>query len=348
VTERPERSRILRSVLALAFLVGVGGLLVTGVYRWFTRQLDPPGPPGEAIEVVVPNGATTAEIGRLFEDKGIVPNSMFFRYYAQWKGEEDFQAGDYVVPVNSSASEAIAVLDRGPIPPVYKRFTVPEGLWINEMLQTLADQTQIPLADFQNALASGQVAARYRPPEVTSYEGLLFPDTYEIDDESTAVEVLNRMAEEFERVTGQLGYGAAEQRLDHSAYQVVIVASLVEAEARTDADRPKIARVIYNRLLRGEPLGIDATYLFEKQQRAAPITQADIRRDSPWNLRTRAGLPPNPIALPGRASLEAAINPAEGPWLWYVLADAQGNHFFTDKYEEFLAQREASRRAGLL
>ena len=349
VTVRPERRPIIRVLLAMVFLVVVGFVLVFGVYGWFTRQLDPTGEPGEAITVVIPPGSTTSDIGRIFEAEGIVPNSMFFRYYAQWKGEENFQAGEYVVPVNSSAGEAIEVLRRGPIPPVYERFTVPEGLWLTEVLDVVSQQTGIPRTDLDAALASGQVPARYLPEgSAPNYEGLLFPDTYEIEDDASAVEVLNRMAGQFARVTGELGYGAAEQRLDLSAYEVVTVASLVEAEARTDADRPKIARVIYNRLLRGEPLGIDATYIYAKGQRAAPITQSDINADSPWNLRKRTGLPPHPIAMPGRASLEAAIAPEEGPWLWYVLADAEGNHFFTDDYQAFLDQRDRSREAGLL
>jgi UPF0755 protein len=348
VQVRPARTRVVRIVLSLVFLGVIGVVLVLGVYRWFVHQLDPPGEPGEAVTVIVPPGSTTSDIGRIFEEEGIVPNSMFFRYYAQWKGEGNFQAGEYSVALNSSAAEAIEVLDQGPIPPVVKRFTVPEGLWVTEVLDSLSQQTGVPRADLEAALGSGQVPARYLPAGIATYEGLLFPDTYEVEDDATAVEILNRMAEEFARVTGELGYGAAEQRLDRSAYEVVIVASLVEAEARTDADRPKIARVIYNRLLRGEPLGVDATYIYAKGQRGAPITQSDINSDSPFNLRRNAGLPPHPIALPGRASLEAAISPEEGPWLWYVLADAEGNHFFTDNYDEFLRQRDASREAGLL
>lgn len=347
VTYRRARRRIGRIVVSLAVLALIGAVLVFGVYRWFQEQLDPPGEPGEPITIVVPPGATTGDIGRLFEAEEIVPNSMFFRYYAQWRGEGNFQAGEYAVPVNSSAQEAIDVLNRGPIPPVYERFTVPEGLWIGEVLETLAAQTGVPLQEFQEALGSGQVPARYRPEGMVAFEGLLFPDTYEIEDDASALQILNRMAEEFARVTGELGYGAAEQRLDVSAFEAVIVASLVEAEARTDADRPKIARVIYNRLLRGEPLGIDATYIYAGGERGRAITAEEIRTDSPWNLRTRPGLPPHPIALPGRASLEAAINPAEGPWLWYVLADAEGNHFFTDEYSEFLRVRDESRAAGL-
>jgi UPF0755 protein len=346
-TYRPARRRFGRVIISLAFLVLIGAVLVFGVYRWFNQQLDPPGEQGEAITVIVPPGATTADIGRLFEAEGIIPNATFFRYYAQWRGEGNFQAGEYEVPVNSSAQQAIDVLNQGPIPPVYRRFTVPEGLWIGETLETLSQQTGVPLIEFQEALGSGQVPARYRPEGIVAFEGLLFPDTYEIEDTASAVQILNRMAEEFARVTGELGYGAAEQRLDVSAYEAVIIASLIEAEARTDQDRPKIARVIYNRLLRGEPLGIDATYIYAEGIRGRPITLEEIQTDGPWNLRTRPGLPPHPIALPGRASLAAAVNPEEGDWIWYVLADEQGNHFFTDDYSEFIRVRDESRARGL-
>jgi UPF0755 protein len=347
VTVRRARRPIVRVVLSLVFLAAIAVFVVFGVYRWFQHQLDPPGDPGDAITVIVPPGATTADIGRIFEAEGIIPNSTFFRYYAQWTGEGNFQAGEYLVPVNSSANEAIEVLNRGPIPPVFERFTVPEGLWISETLERIAAQTNVTVEQLQSALNSGQVEARYRPPGISTYEGLLFPNTYEIRDDASAVEILNRMAEEFARVTGVLGYGAAEQRLDLSAYEVVIIASLIEAEARTDQDRPKIARVIYNRLLVGEPLGIDATYIYAGGERGRPITREEIETDGPWNLRTRPGLPPHPIALPGEASLAAAVEPEPGPWLWYVLADEQGNHFFTDDYNEFLRQKQASQDAGL-
>jgi UPF0755 protein len=346
-TYRPARRRILPVLVSVAFLALVAVALVVGAYRWFQHRLDPPGEPGEAITVIVPSGATTADIGRLLEEAGVIPSGLFFRYYAQWRGAGNFQAGEYLVPTNSSAQEAIDVMVRGPIPPVVKRFTVPEGLWISEALPRIAAQTGVTVEQLQAALDSGQVEARYRPEGIDTYEGLLFPDTYEVREGASAVQILNRMAEEFARVTGELGFGAVEQRLGVSAYEAVIIASLIEAEARTDGDRPKIARVIYNRLLRGEPLGIDATYIYAHGERGRPITTEDIQTDSPWNLRTRAGLPPHPIALPGRASLAAAVNPEDGPWLWYVLADEAGNHFFTDDYDEFLRVRDESRARGL-
>jgi UPF0755 protein len=156
------------------------------------------------------------------------------------------------------------------------------------------------------------------------------------------------MNDEFARVTGELGYGAAEQVHDMSAYEVIIIASMVEAEAKTDGDRAKIARVIYNRLREPMRLQIDASLLYGLADRQAQLTTDVLQTDFEYNVYTRDGLPPTPIAAPGRASLEAAMNPADGDWLFYVLADQQGNHFFTNSYDEFLEQKAISDEAGLL
>jgi UPF0755 protein len=126
------------------------------------------------------------------------------------------------------------------------------------------------------------------------------------------------------------------------------VASLVEEEAKTDGDRPKIARVIYNRVAEDMKLEIDATVPYALGMHKTELTQSDLEVDSPYNTRRYKGLPPTPIAAPGRASLEAALNPEEGPWIFYVLADAEGNHFFTDDYDEFLQKKEEGQEAGLL
>jgi len=121
----------------------------------------------------------------------------------------------------------------------------------------------------------------------------------------------------------------------------------VEEEARVDEDRAKVARVIYNRLAAGEPLGIDATSCYEKGEIPCSLTESELASDSPYNTRNRAGLPPTPITSPGRASIEAALNPAEGPWRWYVLADADGHHAFTDDYDEFLRLKAECAAQGL-
>ncbi len=352
VTVRSGGYRVLRAVLSLVVLVVIGFLLVTGVRGWFRSQLDPSGPQGEVLTLTVPAGATTGDIAQQLEDEGVIPNSTFFRYYADWKGYGNFQAGDYEMNLNSSADEAIAVLQAGPVPPVTRDFSIPEGKWINEMLPRIAEQIPGMTAEqLQAVLDSGQIVPRYRPEGVTSWEGLLFPAKYNIEDDATPAEVIAKMNDEFARVTGELGYGGAEAKVGLSAYDVIKVASMIEAEAKTDADRPKIARVIYNRLKEGQPLEIDAICLYGAQTRDPSILVRKYLDNEgstgPYACRKDPVLPATPIAAPGRASLAAALNPAEGPWLYYVVADAEGNHLFTDNYDEFVNQKNKSIAEGL-
>jgi UPF0755 protein len=159
------------------------------------------------------------------------------------------------------------------------------------------------------------------------------------------------MSNEFAAVTGELGYGAAERTHNLSAYEVIIIASLIEAEAKTDADRPKISRVIHNRLIEGQSLGIDATLIYGKGIRGEPIFQSDLDTPGPYNTRhpTSRGLPPTPIAVPGRKSLEAAMNPTpDQAWLYYVLIDAEGNHAFANTLDEHNANKAIAEELGLL
>jgi UPF0755 protein len=331
-----------RAILAIALIAFVCFTAYNGIRDWFDRQLDPPGEPGEAIEFVVPSGATTAAIGQLLQDAEVVPNSTFFRYYARWKGEENFQAGEYEMQLNSSAQEAIDVLNAGPKPQVFARFQVREGLWMAEIVATIADQLDnITASDLEAVLRSGQLDPRYRPDGTTSYEGLIFPDTYEVNAEATALDVLRKMADEFSRVTGSLGYGASENLLNLSPYEVVIVASLVEAETRIESERPVVASVIYNRLREGIPLGIDATCLYGAASRDPAVLTRELLDDTenPYACRGRRGLPPTPINAPGEASLEAALNPAETDFLYYVLTDPNGTHTFAETEEEFFAAK---------
>jgi len=349
VKVRPASFRVVRAGGALLILAVLGFFLYTGIRGWFERQLDPPGDAGETVAVVIPSGASTGQIASTLESNGIIPNSTFFRYYSEWQGEGNFKAGEYQMQVNSSADEAIAVLNVGPVPPVFNQFGIREGLWLSEMLPAIAEQLpNVTTADLQAVLNSGQLEPRYRPPGSTSWEGFLFPAFYEIEDDATAIEVLAKMNDEFARVTGELGYGAAETRLNRSAYEVLIVASMVEAEAKKDEDRAKIARVIYNRLKEGISLDIDATCIYGSGDRQIGLTTEFMQTGAgEFACRQYASLPPTPISTPGKASLEAAINPIEGPWLFYVLKDAEGYHLFTDDFDEFNNQKALSKEQGL-
>jgi UPF0755 protein len=145
----------------------------------------------------------------------------------------------------------------------------------------------------------------------------------------------------------ELDVASAPERFNLTPYEILIVASLIEEETKVDAERPKVAQVIYNRIRQGIPLGIDATSRYEAEIEGRDRESIDFESDSPYNTRRAAGLPPTPIASPGRASIEAALNPEDGPWLYYVLQDEAGNHLFTESYDEFLRAKEDCAAAGL-
>ena len=182
-----------------------------------------------------------------------------------------------------------------------------------------------------------------------SWEGFLFPDSYQVEEGASAAQILQVMATKMDQVLDDLRYDRAETLQGRSPYQLITTGSLVEKEAGSPPDeRGKIARVIYNRLEEGEPLGIDAALLYGLDRSGGELSRSDIETDTPYNNRKRTGLPPTPIALPGRASLEAAIQPAEGPWKYYVLTSKDPpTHLFTDSYEEFTDAKADAQERGV-
>jgi UPF0755 protein len=143
------------------------------------------------------------------------------------------------------------------------------------------------------------------------------------------------------------GVDTAQARLGLDPYEVIIVASLIEEEAKVPEDKAKIARVIYNRLEQGIPLGVDATSRYEAVLEGRSREDVDFTSTSHYNTRRVAGLPPTPIASPGKSSIEAALNPEDGPWIFYVLEDAQGHHFFTESAKEFERAKARCKANGL-
>jgi UPF0755 protein len=297
--------------------------------------------PGPKVSFVIPKGATAREIGKILEDKGVVESATGFRIAAFLEGGfEDIQAGSYRAPTGLNAREALHFLiDSGPASE-FVNVTFPEGSWLTDFGRILEDKTGISSKKFLDLVTSGAIPSKYRPPDVDTMEGLLFPSTYQVVDSDTAKSVATRLAQELEKRVDSLDLSGAEAR-GVSPYEAIIVASMVEAEARVDEDRPKIATVIYNRLQEGMKLGIDATVQYALGEHKAELTVTDLDIDSPYNTRKFAGLPPTPIGAPGEASLEAAAAPEDGPWLYYVLADCEGHHAFSVDYSDFLVDKSA-------
>jgi UPF0755 protein len=340
-----------RILLALGAIVAVVAVAGAALYFWVQGQIDPSGEPGPEVEVEIAAGSTTEDIGKVLDDRGVISSATIWDYWTRFNDEGPFQAGFFVFRENSSFSEAVDVLEAGPRPPDLESVTVPEGLTVGQIVTRITDPDdgieRWDAAAVQAAIDSPEIRSRYQPAEVSSMEGMLFPDTYEIDDETDERTFVRRLVTELDSNLEELDVEARAAELGISPYQVVVVASLIEEEARVPEDRARIARVIYNRLQQGIPLGIDATSRYEAEVQGRGRDDIDFDSDSPYNTRRVAGLPPTPIASAGRASLEAALNPEPGGWIYYVLADADGRHVFLETASEFQEAKQECIRLDL-
>lgn len=338
----------LRATLVTAVIIALVASVAIIVNSWIQNQINPPGPPGEEVLVEIPVGASTNDIAIILANQGVVANSTFARM--EWRGEGPFKAGDYIFQQDMSLAEAEAVLLAGPLTEPGESITIPEGLWLTDITARMLDALpEFTAEELSTAVGAGLVRSDFQPPGVDSLEGLLFPDTYQVAEAEldNELDLVRRMIEQMDEVLVELGYARAQELVGYSAYEVLIVASMIEEEAKVPQDRAKIARVIYNRLEQNIPLGIDATVLYALGRHTAELTVQDLAIDSPYNTRVYPGLPPTPIAAPGRAALQAALNPADGDWTFYVLASTDGSHFFTDSEAEFLEQVRKSRAEGV-
>ena len=346
----PERSALRRTLYLVGTALGII-LIVVAVGGWWTlRQVNPSGAPGDAVVLTVPTGSSTAQIGTLLENQGIITNAGVFQYYVKFKGAGPFKAGDYDgLYRNDSMDNVIKRLRKDPLPPVTRPIVIQEGLWLSEVkAKILLTFPEMNAAELDTALTT--VRSKYQPDGVTSLEGMLFPATYEVEkgDEVDEQKLVQQMVTKFDQVADGVGLDQAQAKIGVSPYDVIKIASMVELEAKLPEDRPKIARVLDNRLAAGMPLGVDATIEYALQQRVASLTASQLRVDSPYNTRLNPGLPPTPIGGAGKASLDAALNPAPGDWLYYVLADKNGAHYFTANYNDFLKAKKRAQQQGLL
>jgi UPF0755 protein len=341
----PRRRRwVLRSILLvlLVLLVSAGAGAL-----WVERRIHPRGPVGEQVAVTIPSGSSTARIGELLERAGVVSDARVFRWYVRVLGGGPFQAGDFTFHRRDDLKRVVDVLDRGP--DVQRdRITIPEGLTLDQVAERVGRLPGRSAATFEQLAKSGQVRSAFQPPGSTTLEGFLYPDTYFVTEQDDELAILRRMVAEFDQVATELGYAGAQQATGRSPYESVVVASLVEREAKVPQDRGPIARVIDNRLQRDMLLQIDAALIYGLGGGKPRLLNADLRSDSPYNTYKFKGLPPTPIASPGRASLQAAIAPEPGPWLYYVLAGADGHHAFAVTASEFERLRREAERKGLL
>lgn len=335
--------------LSVVVVLGVGYLGAVRLADWGAglARVDDGGAvdvePGLPVTIEVPEGATAVSIGEQLAGAGVVKSSESFQVAVRAAGaDESLKAGVYSLETGMSTEEVISLLVAGPATETFW-VTVPEGLRVGEILERLASVSGIDLTDLEAALLDGSVTSPWREEpatDLTQWEGLLFPDTYEFPVGVSPTALLQLPATTMEL--------RASTVMDGYSYDLLIIASLIEAEAKVDEDRPAISSVIHNRLEEEMRLQVDATVLYALGERGMSLTLDDLEFDSAYNTYIVDGLPPTPIGAPGIASLEAAANPDETEFLYYVLTTADGGHSFTASYEEFLAFKEQAKADGLI
>jgi len=341
---RPRRRR--RTYIALAIVIfPVVVVLVVG--GWFLYELNPPGSAGRRVSVDIPRHTGTSRIGDILEEKGVIGSSQAFQIYVGVTRAGPFDPGHYAMRKNVGVRDAVNTLKSGPAKVPEFELMLPPGLTLNEIANRVGALKGHSRDAFLQVAQSGVVRSKYQPPDVTSLEGLLYPDTYLVSKDETDEQILRRLVSSFDRNADAIGL-SAPNAAGLSPYQTIVSASLIEREAKLDEDRPLISAVIHNRLAQGRPLQIDATVCFAKGGCDQAPTAADLAIDSPYNTYKVMGLPPTPISSVTVDSLRAAQNPAREPYLFYVLIDKNGKHAFATTQEEHDRNVEEARKKGLL
>jgi UPF0755 protein len=368
VNRRFSRTVVNRLALLTVSVLALVAVIYGAYQFWYLRQVNPSGDPSAAEIFTITETDDLLTISKRLEQEGFIVNDSVFRSYVSSKGGLEVAAGFYTVQPLDHVGNILRIL-RTPPNETLTKITFPEGFTLAQMAQRLGEEVKsVNESDF--LLKTGDTLAEisavrsvYQPESITTLEGLLFPDTYLINGDQTATQVAQQMLKLMERVGRQEGLDDSMKAVGLTPYEVLTIASIIEREAKVPEDRAKISRVIYNRLSLGMPLEIDAT-LFYKQNTDLPFLELKAI-DSPYNSYLYTGLPPTPISNPGRAAINAALNPAPNPssgdpicreitdgspclYLYYVLSDKDGHHVFAASLAQHQINVQAAIVAGVL
>jgi len=308
-----------RSIRSLTLGLVVLFAAAAGMLVWGASAYDEPGPLAEDATVVLPRGSSVGRISRILEDNGVLANPNLFRIVVRASGQsKSLQAGEYLFPAHTSMRAVTEQLIQGDT--VARRLTLAEGLTNHEILRVVSE-----------------AEALVGPVPKIGREGTLLPETYHYAYGDTREAVIGRMQQAMRELVDDLWPHRAPDLPFDTAEQAVVLASIVEKETAIAEERARVAGVFVNRLRRGMRLQSDPTVVFAVTNGAGPLgrrlTREDLSTDSAFNTYRIKGLPPAPIANPGRASLEAVLRPAATDDLYFV-ADGNGGHAFAKTLKE--------------
>ncbi|GIU80984.1 MAG: endolytic transglycosylase MltG [Acidobacteria bacterium] len=327
----------LASILLLLFLIlaGLFGL-------WVYKELNRPHFHDKSNQFIqIPKGSSSAEVVKILTDEQILsspyPTLIYLRFFTD---ASKIKAGDYQFDSPITPLQVIQELEKGQ--ERFVKLTIPEGWTRFDIAKRLAEKlpTNPPMSEKEIlALMNDTSLIKDFDPLATNLEGYLYPSTYHLPPNATPQEAIKIMVEQFRKVW-QPEWTEKARQLGRTPREIVIIASLVETETKLEEEKPLVASVIYNRLRKGIPLGIDQTVVYIAKMEGRwdkHINVSDLESNSPYNTRKFPGLPPGPIASPSKSSIEAALNPAETDYLYYVLnvQKNDGSHNFHVSAETF-------------
>lgn len=338
--------------LRYIFLALILLLLICGGFAlWGYRELQTPVLHDHAENYIeITRGSTPTQIIDNLSSTGVIRRKWPVLIYMRLTGANSrLRAGEYRFPSPVSPLEVLRRLQEGQ--QRLNRFTVIEGWTRWDIAEAMVDIPELGLADRDAALALTNNANLIRDldPLATNLEGYLYPDTYSFPPNTTASQMIELMVRRFRQVWND-EMAARAREMNRTPREIITIASLIETETRLAEERPVVASVIYNRLRIDMPLGIDSTVIYASKLAGrwrddGRVYQSDLDRESPYNTRRVRGLPPGPVASPGARSIQAALNPAQTNYLFYVRNPSRddGAHNFYDNERDFERGVEALR-----
>ena len=328
ITEKPNRRlSLLVVILLIAIIAGSG-------WQLFNSQFQPVDASDKTYhDIIIPANSTARQIADILQEKNLIHSQRAFLTYCKRQGlDSSLMAGHYRFSRSQRLADIATAIATGKV--VTISFTIPEGFTVKQIGDLLVKKNIVTRESWGQAVAANYDYKFLKGllPGEKSLEGFLFPDTYIISEDTSAQQIVDAMLSHFELLWQQEFAVLAKSR-GQSINEVVTIASLIEEEASVSDERSIISGVIYNRLQRDMLLQIDATILYCLPEHQEVIYYRDLEVDNPYNTYRYSGLPPGPIANPGKESIEAALKPDKHNYLYYV-AKGDGSHHFTETYAQ--------------
>lgn len=291
------------------------------------------------IVITVEEETPLAEMAKILEEKGLVYNAYLYQFENFLKGNSDaYNPGEYVLNTQMDSSEINRTLRKVIVQGVDRKITISEGRNIKEIAQYLENEGIVSAEDFIETCNTGNFKydfLRNVPYRENRLEGYLFPDTYFISEEATSSEIIDKMLYRFEQMYDEECVSKAFE-MGLSMDDCIIIASIIEKEISREDERAKASSVVYNRLNLGMKLEMCSTVIYVLDKHKDRLLYEDLEVESPYNTYLYSGLPIGPISNPGKACIDAALNPIESDYLYFVVKDENtGEHVFTGNFDEF-------------